>query len=366
MGTRQRGSVRRQSYQNKKKRSYHGFFLCRQRRSPARLLFSNLPMMPRRMTGIALSLLVAGVLSLPCQAVGAAVTPMKRVAWFSSPHRGLSMGLSTGIINGKSHEIVYGDDGEKISELIWRLESVPMIGLTASIPLPLDATLSLSAWSRIGRAPAHNDDYDWASEQHPADWSHHSQSPTTLTDGEVVDAQFRVPFLKTATGGISGALGFRYDHWGWADCGGTYIYSSETGFRDQQGSFENIPGISFEQWMYAPYLGVDAHGRIGKLTLTGRCAGSLWAWANDEDHHHQRDLFFEDTFERIGYFRADLGLSYPLSAHLSCTSDLSVHTYGRTTGDTTVTGPEGTGRAHDGAGMKHTSWMGTVSLVYGF
>lgn len=323
-------------------------------------------MIPKRLACIALSLLVAGALSLPCQAAATAVPPLKRVAWSSSTHRGLSVGLTTGLISGKSHEIVYGDEGKKISELIWRLDNVPMIGLTASIPLPLEATLSLSAWSRMGRASSHNDDTDWVSKKHPADWSDHSLSPTTLTDGEVVDAQFRVPLFKTGTGRISGTLGFRYDHWGWTDCGGTYTYSSETGFRDQQGTFENVPGISFEQWMYAPYLGLHARGKIRKLTLTGQCAGSLWAWANDEDHHHQRDLFFEDTFERIGYFRADLGLSYPLTAHLSFTSDLNVHTYSRTTGDTTITGPEGTVRAHGGAGMKHTSWMGTVSLVYGF
>ncbi|WP_300672716.1 omptin family outer membrane protease [Desulfoluna sp.] len=303
---------------------------------------------------------------MPCQAVAAAVSPTQRVEWFSSSHHSLSMSLNAGIVNGESHEIVYGDVGEKVSELIWRLENVPVVGLSASIPLPYEATLSLSAWSRVGRASSLGDDYDWLSEQHPTDWSDYSVSPTVLTDGEMADVQLRIPFFKQETWGMSGLVGFRYDHWGWEDHGGTFIYSSPEGFRDQHGNFENIPGIAFEQWMYAPYLGFCAHLKVRDLTLTGSFAKSNWAWAKDEDHHLLRGMVSQETFDNIRYQMVALGLSYPLTTHLALSSNLRILKYSRTTGDISVAIAEGTFRFPDQAGLQHSSWMGSVSLVYGF
>jgi len=274
--------------------------------------------------------------------------------------------VSFGVINGESHELVY-EDGVKVSELIWRLDDVPMLGLSASLELPGPVAFNLAGWTKLGEPSSFMEDYDWIKASRPNEWSHYSRSATTLTKGEMVDANFVIPLLKKSGGVLSAVLGFRRDHWRWEDWGGWYIYSSNAGFRDLTGVFPEGTGITFEQWFYAPYLGVQLDFRFSEeFQLSGRFAGSKWAWSEDNDHHIMRDIVFKDYFDHVTYVTFGAEASYFLSESLSLSVSVDAQKYARTVGDTDIFAPGETVSFDEGAGLEHSSWMAAFSFGYTF
>ncbi len=92
---------------------------------------------------------VISLLVAPCNAAAKTSRVIRNAALVEDSICPLSVWLNAGLINGKSHELVYEVGGSpKISELIWRLEDVPMIGLSVLLILPRDTTLNLAGWTK--------------------------------------------------------------------------------------------------------------------------------------------------------------------------------------------------------------------------
>ncbi len=279
----------------------------------------------------------------------------------------ISIRMNAGLINGETHELVYDNDGkEKISKLIWRWENTPMVGLSASIDLPLDSTLSIAGWSQIDNPSSYMEDYDWDKTLHPTDWTHYSNSPANLKRGEMADANLTLPLIQNNEAALSILVGIRHDHWKWADFGGYYVYSSNPGFRDRVGTFPDKVGITYEQWMFAPYLGLQMDWNIEDFVISGRISGSQWAWAKDKDMHIARGDTFRDYFYNIKYISAGLELSYIMTKNLSLALGVDAQKYYRTLGYTKMEGTGGTGYYDNGAGIESESWMTTLSLELRF
>lgn len=276
-----------------------------------------------------------------------------------------TVNLNVGILNGQARELVYDvDTGKKISELIWRLENVPMVGLSGSIDLPWRMKLNISGWIKASEARAEMDDYDWSPEKYGDDWSDHSRTDTKLTRGELFDINLGVLIFKTNDFKAFGVVGFTHDHWRWQDGAGTYTYSIN-GFRDAHGTFPDIVGITYEQWFYAPYVGLQLHYQYKDLSIAGRLNGSRWTWAEDEDHHVSRDLVFRDSFKNIPFLMAGVDVSYPVSTNLSLKASLDYKRFYHTIGNTSVSGAD-SGYFHDGAGIELFWWMVSIGAVYAF
>lgn len=272
--------------------------------------------------------------------------------------------VSVGLLNGEAHELVY-DNNHKISELIWKLQNVPMLGLSASLGLPWDMGLHLAAWTKVTKAKSYMEDFDWG-DTYPNDWSHYSRTDTNLTNGEMFDANLTFPLLKGDSAKLEALVGFKHDHWRWTDNGGRYVYSRNGGFRNSEGTFPDRIGITYEQWFYVPYAGMQGELIFGEWTVGGRFAGSRWAWANDRDNHLMRSIIFKDSFKYIGYLTAGLNLSYACTEQVTATFSIDYQRYFRTRGDTDVSTVDQTDHYDDGAGIEHYSWMPALSLSYRF
>lgn len=275
--------------------------------------------------------------------------------------------LNAGILNGKSRELVYDDtNGAKISELIWNIDDAPIIGLSGSVALPYDIILSAGGWTQVSTPEADMLDYDWDYSIHPTDWSHFSYAPTTLERGEMLDANLAVPLFGIKDLNLSGLVGFRMDHWKWTDFGGYYIYSSDPGFRDRTGSFADKTGIIYEQWLYAPYLGLQLEYSFDQITFSGRVAGSRWGWAKDKDQHEDRGQVYRDYFYNITYLTYGGEITVHLDDAWSFSMNVDAQRYYPTKGDTNIEGSYNVNRIDNGAGIEHTSWMTGFSLEYRF
>lgn len=276
--------------------------------------------------------------------------------WFSAR-------ISAGVLNGVSHELVYFNNGTyKVSELIWRLEDVPVIGLSASAKLPWDMTLSIGGWSQVTNPSSHMEDYDWDNTIHPTDWTHFSHTKTELDRAEMLDANLLVPIIKGKYAALSGLIGFRLDHFQWTDGAGYYIYSSDPGFRDLKGTFPDEPGIMYEQLFMAPYFGIQVEGGIGDFTLSARIAGSRWAWAKGKDQHFNTGGTFRDFFYNVPYITCGGEAGYRLTDDVSVALSFDAQKYFHTIGYTI----EDDHRYDNTGGISHKSWMTNLSLEYRF
>lgn len=276
--------------------------------------------------------------------------------WFSAR-------ISAGVLNGVSHELVYFNNGNyKVSELIWRLEDVPVVGLSASAKLPWDMTLSLGGWTQVTNPGSHMEDYDWDNTIHPTDWAYFSYSKTELDRAEMLDSNLLVPILKGKHLALSGMLGFRLDHFQWTDGAGYYIYSSNPGFRDLTGTFPDKPGIMYEQLFMAPYFGFQVEGVVGDFTLSARIAGSRWAWAKGKDQHFNTGMTFRDFFYNVPYITCGGEAGYRLTDAVSVSLSFDAQKYYRTIGYSM----EDDHREDNAAGISHKSWVTNLSLEYTF
>jgi outer membrane protease len=97
---------------------------------------------------------------------GATAQHVARQADYNVGSNNVNVHVSLGILNGESHEIVdrpEGSDfaGTKLSELIWTLDNVYMIGAGISVRPITWLTLNFDGWNRINKDSATMDDYDW-------------------------------------------------------------------------------------------------------------------------------------------------------------------------------------------------------------
>ena len=78
--------------------------------------------------------------------------------------------------------------------------------------------------------------------------------------------------------------GFRWYNVSWTAAGGSYIYSSGGGFRNDVGSFAaGTTVINYEQWMKTPFLGLGGTMDFGRWSIDGSVIGSLWGQGSDRD-----------------------------------------------------------------------------------
>ncbi len=268
--------------------------------------------------------------------------------------------FSIGHINGESHEYVYFGD-EKVSELIWRLENVPMLGISYNTKLPYEITFDIEGWLKIDSSSSYLENFDWDSSFHPTEWAFYSKTNTKLTDGEIFNASLSIPIYKAENYKFSALVGFKYDHWRWEDYGGYYIYSKGS-FRDTKGTFDNAIGITYEQWLYAPYLGLKMDLKIGEWKINNSIAGTKWAWADAQDHHLKRSLVFDDSVQNMSYIIIESDINYPISKNFYIGFNVGYEHFFKTRGDT-VTG----GNTYSNeAGIQHESWIYSLNLKYIF
>ena len=59
------------------------------------------------------------------------------------------------------------------------------------------------------------------------------------------------------------------------------IYSGNGGWRNYSGTFPDETGIIYEQWLYAPYLGLVVGAGYGRFFIDTYLKGLPGAWPDD-------------------------------------------------------------------------------------
>ncbi len=234
--------------------------------------------------------------------------------------------FSTGLLNGVAHELVYKDSaGTKLSELIWNMENVPMASFGIEyrgIKVDLDFNYV------TGKSTM--DDYDWLINS--AEWTHWSNSPTEIESVIKLDLNYEHT-INISDFSLGIIAGYKFDYFEWVASGGTYIYSNNnTGDKAKTGTFPDIPGISYEQFFSAPYLGLSGKQKLRLFSGYINFLYSPLVYALDKDIHHLREnggMVFEGVFEDVSFFELNvrgeinindnfiINLSYDYSKYLT-------------------------------------------------
>jgi outer membrane protease len=247
----------------------------------------------------------------------------------------LSMGL--GLLNGRSQEKVY-DDGEKLSQLTWDMKQVPTLHLGLAFH-PLDwLSYDLRGWTRISGGNSHMKDYDWDSDQ-DIGWTDYSDHPNTrLKNAWQVEFAATAWALKREDLALGVTAGYQRSQFDWDAKGGRYNYSSEGGFRDQEGSFpDGLKVISYQQTYDTPYLGLVGLYNLNNWTLESRFKYSQWVRSRDFDNHHLRDLTFSGNHGNKGQMQSlALGLTYNVNPQLSVKAGIDHQVYASAKGNALI------------------------------
>lgn len=247
----------------------------------------------------------------------------------------LSMGL--GLLNGRSQEKVYGG-GKKISQLTWDIKQVPTLHLGLAFH-PLDwLSYDLRGWTRVSGGNSHMKDYDWSSDE-DVGWTDYSDHPKTrLKNAWQVEFSGTAWALKREDLALGVMAGYQRSRFDWDARGGSYVYSSPDGFRDQQGNFpDGEKGITYQQTYDTPYLGLVGLYNLKNWTLESRFKYSQWVKAKGFDTHHERDTTFSDNNGNTGRMQSlALGLTYNVNPQLSVKAGIDHQVYTSTKGRTRV------------------------------
>ena len=228
--------------------------------------------------------------------------PQAGVLVEEGPGVSLSFRGSAGLLHGKSHELVYTDDGSgglrKLSHLIWDLQGIGMLGGVGSAKIGKIVSLNAGFWTRVNRGiGGEMYDYDWIIPGQ--DWTHKSRSEADLLTGVILDMNGTLA-LPMKNFSVRGIVGGKINYWKWTDRGQEYTYSVN-GFRDTQGTFGGENVIDYSQTWIIPYMGVGAEAvwnsvELNVYSLLGTTV------ATDNDHHKKRTDYGPGGIHFLGSF----------------------------------------------------------------
>jgi len=151
--------------------------------------------------------------------------------------------------------------------------------------------------------------------------------------------------------------------------GGSFIYSSgPNSLRDTVGTFVNVPVITYEQTIEAPYIGAAFDWKKERMTLGFKVIGSFLVSAKTVDHHHLRDLTFTDNFKKGKMLGGAVHFAYKVAENTNVGIAYRFQSYFENRGNS-VTYDKLTGQRTlfvDSSGMSLNYQILEMSAVYNF
>ncbi|MBY3225597.1 omptin family outer membrane protease [Rhizobium laguerreae] len=226
-----------------------------------------------------------------------------------------------GLANIKAQEFVYEGD-RKLSQLNWESKGITLFSV--GVDGQFDNDWSVKGSVEIGTGGnGHMVDYDWDDGEHD-DWSDRSIHPLTELDHYVAGAiQLNRIIYGNEISSIAVGAGVQYTDVKWTAYGGSGIYSSEGGFRNDPWKDPDWErGISYQQQIPIGFLSLSGKYNFGDdLTISGDLQTGLSFGIKDTDDHWLRDLRFHDDIDPAPTIGATVALDYAVtptaSLHLS-------------------------------------------------
>ena len=281
----------------------------------------------------------------------------------------VEMSLGAGLLNGQSQEKVY-DLGDKVSQLNWDIEQVPTLHLGLALH-PLEwLTLDARGWTRMSGGNSHMQDYDW--EGGSDSWAHFSDHPDTrLKRAWQADVSATAWAIKRKDIAVGALAGYQHTRFDWQSRGGSYIYSSRYGYRDERGDFPaHEKAISYQQTFATPYLGLVGLYRVRNWSLETRFKYSQWVKARDFDTHHMRKTTFAGNNGDKGRMHSvAAAVSYTFNPQLSIKAGLEHQVYAEAKGYANIHEVDKGRRSrteHGSSSQSSRTTMSSLALAYQF
>ena len=278
----------------------------------------------------------------------------------------LTIRLESGHVWGKSFERVYypEENDRKVSELIWQLKNVYMVGAVINAEPVSWLRINLGGWFAVNKGTGVMDDYDWVLED-SSEWTDWSHSAILLKRGIILDANLQGRLFEYHGLGFWAVGGFKFMNWYWHERGKFYIYSVY-GYRDYYGLDGGRHCIDYEQWFYTPYAGVSLTYDYDRLHFSGYLNYSPLAWARGEDHHLLGNIVFSDRFDHVRYFGVGLRATFDVTEHFYVGAGFDFQQYYNRVG-TTIEEVDGETTVYtESAGIEHFSHMISFTMGYRF
>jgi len=158
-----------------------------------------------------------------------------------------------------SHEYVYSSrGGKKLSELIWDSGEFSLIGMWFRFTSDSNLIIDFSYKTMLNAQKSQMDDYDWLKNDTNkwSHWSHHDN--TILKEFIQYDISIQNELQSTVDDFSHYAIfGYMKEFKIFKAYDGTYIYSSDDGFRDKTGNFYGL-GITYSEEYSTLYIGYES------------------------------------------------------------------------------------------------------------
>lgn len=289
-------------------------------------------------------------------------------------HGNLRFSARAGVsyLTGDADELVYLNN-VRASELNWDVDSMVMLGVGGTVSFNKWVAVHADYWTNITDGSGEMVDYDWfyAGTYTPTNdnWTDRSDHPDTeASDGSIFDINMEAAAFRNKSGYISGIFGYKRDSIGWDARGGSYIYSTGGGFRNDIGMFpEEELGISYKQTFESMYVGIGLGYTIADFTLTGRVIYCAWTKGEATDYHWVRELRTVDEVD-TDMFGVDVTGTYAFTDNFGLQLGFKFTSYEKEKGDSIYTfyGDGAVVELPAGIGMSQETTMVNMALQYTF
>lgn len=249
---------------------------------------------------------------------GVAVQTGPQSTHYASPDETVRIDAGIGAMYLEGNEKVLSGN-YTVSHLIWQTTTPVLRG---SVAVDMGAFSVRAEGSVAGFGSSYMEDYDWLKGDDTFDnWSHRSQHSDTNLDWYYTGAaSVGYKLVEDDTATVRAHAGFKYTDVKWTAYGGSYVYSSNAGFRDIVGSIpDGAPAISYRQQLPELFLGVDGEERYGNFLVGGLLRGGMTFLSVATDDHWLRDLQFVDHLYVAPTMTAGLDIGYALGPNAELT-----------------------------------------------
>lgn len=278
-----------------------------------------------------------------------------------------TVSTSGGMLNGKSHELVYdAGTGRKVSQLDWKIKNLGIVKGDVSWDAYSFLTLNARGWTSLASGSSHMDDYDWLNASQ-AKWTDHSSHPNTdVNYANEYDLNVKGWLFKDKNYKAGVVAGYQETRFSWTATGGSYNYNNGA----DTGNFpEGERGIGYRQRFSMPYVGLTGQYRINDFEFNALFKFSDWARARDNDEHYMRDLTFRDKSANSRYYGTTVDAGYYIAPNVKVFAEFAWSKYEEGKGSTQVIdniSGQTSSIGGEAAGIANKNYTITAGMQYRF
>ncbi|HAX0217902.1 TPA: phage receptor [Escherichia coli H061] len=279
------------------------------------------------------------------------------------------VGVRWNIWTGETH---YDAWPHKVSQLDWKFNNAAIIKGAINWDLMPQISIGAAGWTTLGSRGGNMVDQDWMDSSNPGTWTDESRHPDTqLNYANEFDLNIKGWLLNEPNYRLGLMAGYQESRYSFTARGGSYIYSSEEGFRDDIGSFPNGErAIGYKQRFKMPYIGLTGSYRYEDFELGGTFKYSGWVEASDNDEHYDpgKRITYRSKVKDQNYYSVAVNAGYYVTPNAKVYIEGAWNRVTNKKGNTSLYdhNDNTSDYSKNGAGIENYNFITTAGLKYTF